>query len=50
MKQESTAADSSEYNEVTGRGLPMIEPAAIDARILASEGFPGCSVPEGPSL
>ena len=50
LKQEFTTADSSEYNGVTKRGLAMMESAALAATIQASELFPGCSVPEGPSL
>ena len=35
---------------VAKRGVAMIESAALAARIQASELFPGCSIPEGPSL
>ena len=50
IKQELTTADSPEYNGVAGRGLAMIESAALAARTHASELFPGYSIPEGPSL
>ncbi|CAM9569949.1 unnamed protein product [Ascophyllum nodosum] len=50
IKQELTTADSPEYNGVVERGLAMIESAALAARVQASELFPGCSIPEGPSL
>ena len=50
IKQEFTAADSPEYNRGVERGSAMIEPAALAARIQASELFPGCSIPVGPLL
>ena len=49
IKQEFTTADIPEYNGVAERGLVMIEPTALAARIQASELFPGCNIPEGPS-
>ena len=50
IKQELTNTKSPEYNGVAERGLAMIESAALAARVQASELFPGCSTPEGPSL
>ena len=50
INQEFTTADNPEYNGVAQRGLAIIESAALAARIQASELFPVCSIPEGPSL
>ena len=49
-KQVFTTAESPEYNGIAERGLAMIEPAALAARIEASELFPGYSIPEGALL
>ena len=48
IKQELTAVDNPEYNGVAERGLAVMEPVALAARIHASELFRDCNVPEEP--
>ena len=50
IKHELIPTNSREYNGVAELGLAMIESAVLAFRIQASKLFPGCSIPEGPSV